>query len=434
MSLQHSKSVNREILTLAVPFIITNIANPLMGLVDTGIAGHLGQEAHQAAIGVGANIMNMIYWLFGFLRMGTVGETAQAYGRGDSRAMSATLWRGWLAAFTIGIAIALLHNPIANIALKFMGSSPQVNLLATQYLDIVLWGAPAVMMTYVVTGWLPGMQSAAKPMTIALTVNILNVVLSPLLAVKMGLGIKGLAIGTLASQLAGIMLGTIMCLRYRLKVPALSIILNGKEIKRFFSINTDIFLRTLCLIAVTAWFTRAGARLGDTILAVNSILMQLFLLFSYFTDGFAYAAEALTGRFIGAGDRHALKRCIKHLLAWGGAIALLFTVIYAVAGDACIAVLSDKEGIRQVAHDFVPWIATVPLAGFMAFTWDGIFVGATATRGMLVSILIATVLYFAIYAVLSPLWGNHALWLAFIAYLLTRGIVQHILWKRRYML
>lgn len=399
-----------------------------MGLVDTAIAGHLKGDAQLAAIGLGSNVFNMLYWLFGFLRMGTVGLTAQAYGAGDARAQSTALWRGWMVGLAIGVLIVLFHRPFISRALLFMSPDAEVVPYAREYLSIVMWGAPAVMITYVVSGWLPGMQSSRKPMTIAIFVNVLNIVVSPLLAFGLDMGLRGVATGTLVAQWAGAILGVVMCLRYRLPFPGIRAVMALKELKAYFSLNVDIFLRTLCLIGVTAWFTRAGARLGTEVLAANSVMMQLFLFFSYFTDGFAYAAEALVGKYLGARDGFGLRDCVRHLLGWSTAIAVVFTVIYAVGGNWIVSLLSDSEAVRATARDYIYWIVTVPLCGYLAFTWDGIFTGAMATRRMLVAMAAATAIFFGTFWLLRSSWGNHALWLAFILYLLTRGVGQWLLW------
>ncbi len=426
------RQLDREILALAVPSVIANITTPLLGLVDSAITGHLGSESYIAAIAVGASMFNLLYWLFAFLRMGTSGLTAIATGQGDSRQQALILYRGLLVAATVSILMIVLSRPVADGLLMFLDPDPTTATLARRYFNTVVWGAPAVLATYVLTGWFLGMQSSRRPMIISITINVINIVISPLLAFGAGMKLDGVAAGTLSAQWAGVIIGLLMCVRYRLPEVTLREIIDTSRLKRYFAVNRDIMLRTACLIAVTLWFTREGARQGETILAVNALLMQLFILFSYMIDGFAFAGEALVGRFTGCGDSNALRRCIKALMMWGTALAMLYTIIYFLCGDLILGILTDNAIVKEAAGDYLPWAMTVPIAGFAAFIWDGVYIGATATRGMLKAMFMAMVTFFAIYFALRYTLGNHALWLAFIAYLLVRGIAQTILWRRHY--
>lgn len=413
-----------------MPSIIANITTPLLGLVDTAITGHLGSDTFIAAIAVGSSMFNLLYWIFAFLRMGSSGLTAIATGRGDAREQALILYRGALVALTAGLAMIAASPLIVEGMLWFLAPDSATATLARRYFSIVIWGAPAVLGTYVLTGWFLGMQSSRRPMVISITINIINIAISPVLAFGLGMKLDGVAIGTLTAQWAGLLTGIAMCARYRLPRVTFRAIIDRTALKRYFSVNTDIMLRTACLIAVTMWFTREGARQGELMLAVNALLMQLFILFSYMIDGFAFAGEALIGKFTGSGDLDALTRCIKALMKWGAALATLYSIAYFVAGDAILSILTDSDKIRQAAADYKPWAITVPLAGFLAFIWDGIYIGCTATRGMLKAMFIAMLVFFATYQLLRPALANHALWIAFLAYLLTRGIVQTLLWPR----
>lgn len=421
--------LSRRILAIALPAVVANITTPLLGLVDTSVTGHLDSDVYLAAIAVGTSIFNLLYFPFAFLRMGTSGMTAQALGRGDMRACSDNLYRGIGAALLASLLIIALQRPVLDVMLRFMSTDAATSRCIARYFSIVVWGAPAVLTTYVITGWLLGMQSSRKPMVISIIINVVNIAVSPLLAFAAGMKMDGVAAGTLAAQWVGAVVGVAVCLGYRLRRPGRSIV-GVSDLKRFFSINADIFLRTLCLVAVTIWFTRAGARQGELTLSANALMMQLFILFSYLTDGFAYAGEAICGHL--AGERRAgeLRRCVRLLLRWGLAMAAAFSTVYFVAGGQILRLLTDRGDILAAARDYLPWIATVPLAGFLAFTWDGIYIGLTATRYMLASMAASMALFFALYFTLIAPLGNHALWLAFVAYLLSRGLLQSLLWPR----
>ncbi len=417
-------SLNKPILTLAIPAIVANITTPLLSLVDIAIVGHLGSAAFVGAIAVGGSLFNMLYWLFGFLRFGTSGLTAQAVGANDSAGRTLVALRALLIAIGFGVALILLQLPIGKLALNLMDPDTTTRQLAGLYFSTLIWGAPAVLVQYALTGWFVGSQDTRTPMFISLAINVINIGASLLLVYVFELGIRGVALGTLIAQWSGCLLALA---KARLKPRPLRQILNRSEMRRFFGVNVSIFLRTVCLIAVTVWFTRAGARQGEIILAVNTLLLQLFTLFSYFMDGFAFAAEALCGKLYGAGNRDGLKRMIRRFMSWGGAVALLFTALYAVGGAEFLRLLTNDDTVLNAAGEFRLWGIAIPLAGFMAFTWDGIVIGLTKTRLMLISMAVATAIFFALWALLEPLLGNHALWLAFIAYLLTRGILLALL-------
>ena len=415
---------DREILHLAVPSIVTNITTPLLGLMDVAITGHMGSAAYIGAIAVGGSMFNMLYWLFGFLRMGSSGMTAQAYGNRDTYRQSVILKQALTAGAIVALAMIILQHTICSLALDFMDVDPETRRLAARYFLILIWGAPATLCLYALTGWYLGMQNSRIPMWVSIFINISNIAVSLLLVYGFGLGIEGVAYGTLSAQWLGFILAMSICIhKYRIRHTGWSDIMQIDSLKRFFSVNTDIFLRTVCLVAVTVWFTRMGAMQGETMLAVNALLMQFFTLFSYFMDGFAFAGEAMTGKYIGRRNDSMLRLTIRHLCLWGIGIATLFTLIYAFGGNLILRLLSSETTVVNAASDFLPWIFTVPAAGFLAFTWDGIFIGATATRSMLMSMFGATAVFFITVMTLHPSLGNHSLWLAFILYLFTRGIM-----------
>lgn len=424
--------LNREILALSIPSIVTNITTPLLGLVDVAIVGHMGDPIFIAAIAVGGSMFNMLYWLFAFLRMGSSGMTAQAYGAGDSREMSLIFYRSLVVAAAASICMILLQGPIADGVLAFMDADPATRELARRYFSICIYGAPAVLATYALSGWFLGMQDSRAPMWISIVINLSNIAVSLLLVMVFRLQIEGVATGTLTAQWLGVAAGLLLCRRYRIHRPTLADILRWSGLRRFFAVNIDIFLRTLCLVAVTLWFTRVGAMQGTVMLAVNTLLMQFFMLFSFFMDGFAFAGEALCGRFVGARDRRSLRLCIIALFKWSVSLAALFTLLYFLGGEWFLSLLSGDAVVTDRAAEYFWWALAVPFAGFAAFTWDAVFIGDTRTRGMLLAMASATALYFLIYFLLFPRLGNHALWLAFTAYLFTRGLIQTLL-ARRYL-
>lgn len=425
-------SIHREILALSIPSIIANITTPLLGIVDVAIVGNMGSAVYIAAIAIGSTIFNMLYWPFAFLRMGSSGMTAQAYGANDNRQCSLVLYRSLIVAITVGLLIIALQYIITQCAIHLMDITGDTLLYSTKYLSICIWGAPAMLGSFALSGWFVGMQNSKATMWISIFVNLLNISTSIILVYGFNCGITGVATGTLVAQWGGFLLGlTIIKSKYRLEKASTRDILKRQELKRFFSINADIFLRTLCLVAVTMWFTRAGAQQGNVILAVNTLLMQLFMLFSYFMDGFAFAGEAMVGKYIGAKDNTNLNASIKALFQWGLGMALLFTSIYTLGGNSFLSLLSSDALVIQASADYFYWAVAIPLSGIMAFTWDGIFIGATRTRAMLLSMTIAMLCFFIIYFTLFHTMGNHALWLAFIAYLAIRGIVLNILYRQK---
>ena len=414
-------------MALALPAIISNITTPLLGLIDVAIVGHFGAASYLGAIAVGTTMFNMIYWLFAFLRMGTAGIAAQAHGADNLAEASATLRRGLLMAATFGSLMIALAIPLCSLALRLLHVESEVAPQAQTYFYIAIVGAPAVLGTYVLNGWLLGRQNTRIPMWIALMTNVANTTLSLFLVFCLGMRIEGVALGTAISQWLGFSACLIATIRkYRPQKVTFTVLLHRHALARLFKINSHIFLRTLCLVAVTMWFTRRGSEFGVTILAANALLIQLFMFFSYFSDGFAFAAEALAGKAVGANDLTTLHTVVKTSLRRGIEVAITFTIAYLLAGPFIISLLTDVPQVVASARTFLPWAVAVPLCGILAFIYDGIYIGLTNTRAMLLSIFFAMLIYFAVELTLSPTLGNHALWLAFILYLLARGIYLHI--------
>lgn len=422
------KHRDRQILQIALPSIVSNITVPLLGLIDVAIVGHLGSPAYIGAIAVGGMLFNIIYWIFGFLRMGTSGMTSQAFGKRDLTEVVCLLMRSVGIGLAVAFCLIALQIPIRQGAFLLIHPTDEVRILTTLYFHICIWGAPAMLGLYGLTGWFIGMQNSRIPMYIAITQNIVNIIASLSLVYLCGMKVEGVALGTLIAQYAGLFMGLALWWKHYGKLKRF--LKGGKNIwqkeamYRFFQVNRDIFLRTLCLVAVTLFFTSAGASQGEIILAVNTLLMQLFTLFSYVMDGFAYAGEALSGRYIGARNREAFTDTVRHLFGWGVVMAVLFTLVYALGGNAFLGLLTDDKEVIAAADTYFYWALAVPAVGIAAFIWDGIFIGATATRGMLLSMATAAISFFVLYYGLHPVLANHALWLAFLTYLLMRGVMQ----------
>ena len=421
--------MNRQILRLTLPNIITNITVPLLGMVDLAIVGHIGDATHIGAIALGTTIFNLIYWNFGFLRMGTSGLTAQAYGANNTDETLRILVRGITIALSAALLLLVLQVPIAQLARRLINRSPQLIALTLTYFYVRIWAAPATLGLYVLKGWFIGMQDSRTPMVIAILLNIVNILFSLLFVMVFHMDIAGVALGTVLAQYCGLLMA-IGCWLYKYghlrKHIHIKESLRWDDMKRFFHLNSDIFLRTLCLVAVFSFIPFISYHMGDDILAANTLLMQLFTLFSYIMDGFAYAGEALVGRFIGAEDEPSLRKVIRYLVYWGCGLTLLFTVLYIFYGEWILRLFTDKSEVVATAMSYMRWTAAVPVAGFAAFLFDGIYIGATASKAMRNIMFIATAVFFGGYYLLSPVLGNDGLWIAFLLFLIFRGALMWI--------
>lgn len=417
-------SIHHDILRLALPSTISNITVPLLGLVDLTIVGHLGSEVYIGAIAVGTMIFNVLYWLLGFLRMGNSGMTSQAFGRRDGKAVRTILVRSLLIATGMGVLFIVLQRPLCDVALWVMHPSAEIAAAAHTYFAICIWSAPAVLALYALNGWFVGLQTTKVPMFIALFQNVVNILLSVGFVIVMHMKIEGVAWGTMLAQWAGALLAAFLAYRKLHKQPLPQqphkIALRWMD---FFVVNRDIFLRTLFLVAVNLSFTSFGARSGDVVLSANTLLLTFFTLFSYVMDGFAFAGEALCGKSFGAANVQRFQTYVVQLMKWGLGMALLFSMVYFLGGHLLLRLLTNNESVLGMAAHFLGWVVLIPLAGFMAFVYDGVFIGATMTRHMLLSTLLSAAIFFATYALISSTLHNHALWLAFILFLLTRGLV-----------
>ncbi|MBQ9138319.1 MAG: MATE family efflux transporter [Alistipes sp.] len=427
--------MNREIFRIAIPNIISSITVPLMGIFSTAIAGHAGDSAATiGALAIGVSIFNFIYWNCSFIRMGTSGMTAQAFGAGDFRTTTAMLVRAVGISAVLGVAMLLLQYPLGELSLWMMNGSQMVS----DYFYARIWAVPAGIMLFGLNGWFTGMQNAVIPMCTSIFINILHVLLSLWFVFGYDMGIVGIAYASVVAQWSGMLLSLALLLIYfrgTLQRVDIAQVLDMRELKEFFAVNGDIIVRTFCIVAVYTFFTAASARMeSDIVLAVNTMLLQLFTLFSYMNDGFAYAAEALTGRFIGAKDESSLRHCIKLCVVWSLGTAFVAIALYVGWWENLIGMfVGDKTQLPQildVARQYIGWVIAIPMAAALPFLMDGIMVGATLTRILRNSMLLSTAAYFAIYYALQPIIGNDALWLAFTAYMALRGVAQYFMSSR----
>ena len=424
--------MNREILRIALPNIISNITVPIMGIVGTMIAGHLGDSvATIGALAIGVSIFNFLYWNCSFIRMGTSGITAQAYGAGDRRTTTLMLARATAVSLIVGIAMVILQKPLGEAALRLMNGNDMV----ADYFYARIWAVPAGVLLFGLNGWLTGMQNAVIPMVVAIIVNVIHIGCSLWFAFPLGMGIVGIAYASVVAQWMGVAItAAITWWHYGKGLVAISWreVWDTRAMREFFAINRDIIIRTLCVCAAYTFFTAASARMEDkTILAVNTILLELFTLFSYMNDGFAFAAEALTGRFIGARDGQALRLCVKRCMMWCVIICVIYVSLYVGWWRELLGLFvedgADAEQIIAYAGRYIGWIIIIPLAASWPFMMDGIMVGATQSRIMRNSMLWATAIYFTLFYSLEPLIGNNALWLAFTSYMFLRGVFQYFM-------
>ncbi len=461
-------SLNKQIVRLAVPSILANITIPLVGLVDTAIVGHISNAAAIGGIAIGTMLFDLLYWNFGFLRVGTSGMTAQAYGREkreysleDARKASYRTGRALQRRVECGEETSRLLKQSLTIAggaalliwaiqwffvtavLAVVPCSAEVAEMAKNYFYVRIWAAPATLSLMAFKGWFIGMQDTRSPMAVDILVNVVNMVASYLLAVYTPLGVVGVAWGTLIAQYSGLILAfALLAYRYRIQL-AWREMGWSKELQSFMRLNGNIFIRSLCFMVVYVGFTSIAGYYGDTELAVSSILMKLFMLFSFFVDGFAYAGEALVGKIIGEGKWKddvrctmydvrctELERCVRLLFRWSMGVGLFFTLIYALWGKECIGLLTDDKDVLAASIRYMGWLIAMPIISTLAFMWDGIYVGATAGKQIRNAMIYAAIAFVICYAGLHTVWGVQALYVAYFAHLLARVVYLSIGWKR----
>ena len=438
--------INKDILKLAIPSILANITVPLVGMVDIAVAGHLDTNAATmiGGIAIGSMLFDLLYWNFGFLRVGTGGLAAQAYGRGDRKECARIFARSIGIALACAFALIAIQWIFVKAAFLVVDCTPEVQELASRYFFIRIWAAPATLSLMAFKGWFIGMQDSVSPMTVDLTVNLMNVLMSFVLALGLGtyegMGFPGIAAGTVVAQYSGLAVALFLLLwRYRRNTLAhltgtdIKDLFKGSETRRFFVMNRDLFIRSLCFIAIYIGFTVISARYGDLLLAVSSIMMKLLMIFSYFTDGFAYAGEAMTGRYIGAKDEPMLRQTVRWTFIWSMSIALIFMLIYQFAGVPMLKMMTSDPSVVEAAREYIPWLLLMPVIGCAAFTWDGIYIGATASKAIRNSMLWAVVAFAGVWSVGIFCLGRfeverygyiamHILMAAYFAHLLARTL------------
>ncbi len=429
-------SLNRDILRLAVPNIISNLTVPLLGMADYALMGHLKTDSvvYVGAVALGTTIFNVLYMSLGFLRMGTSGFTAQSYGAGDKKALHLGLHRSLLVALGLALVILLLQYPIQWVAFRLLDGTPQVTHFARHYFYIRIFAAPATLMLYSFYGWYLGMQNARIPMTIAIVVNVLNIGLNFLFVFAFHMHSDGVALASVLAQYTGLFLAFwFLKKKYApyAKRLAVKMLVQKEGLLVFFRVNGDIFIRTLLLIFVLTFFTAVSARINDKILAVNTLLFQFFFFFSYFADGFAFAGEALSGKAKGAGSLSLLKTTVHHLFLWGMGIALVTSLLYFVGLKYFMLILTNNREILSLAARYYGWVVVLPVTSLAAFIWDGVYVGVTASRAMRNTMIVSALLVFLpAFYLLFPLYGNHGLWLALQLFMVSRGLSMWLMASR----
>jgi len=425
---------NRQILQLAVPNILSNLTVPLLSSVDTALVGHLSEVYYIGAVAVGSMIFNFVYWGFAFLRMGTTGLTAQAYGNQNQSEMFSILIRALIVALVSSLLLLLLQFPIVKFSLFLVQASPDVEYHAKIYFNIRIFAAPATLSLYAIYGWFLGMQNARYPLYIGLFVNLLNVLASLFFVIGLGMNSNGVALGTVIAQYAGLLLSVFLFLKsysYLNNQFNWQRILHLEELKRFFKLNFDIFVRTLLLIFVFSFFTAKSAEINDDILAANTILLQLWMLFSYGIDGFAFAAESLVGKYIGAKNEFDTKTIIKMIFYWGLGLGMIFTLIFLAFGKPIVSIYTNMEDVISLAMSFFTWTIFAPIVNSICYIWDGIYLGATASKAMRNSTFIAAIIIFLpTYYLFIDLLGNNGLWLAMILFMIARGLTLTFMAKK----
>ena len=423
---------DRRILRIAVPIVLANLSVPILGAVDTGVVGQLGEAAPIGAVGLGAIILASIYWIFGFLRMGTTGLVAQAVGARDLAESGAILTRGIMIGLAAGVVMVAAQAAIMGAAFRIAPASAEVEGLARAYLSIRIWGAPATIALYAINGWLIATERTRGVLVLQLWMNGLNIALDLWFVLGLGWGVKGVAIATLISEVSALALGLWLCraafsgAQWR-DWPR---VFERARLKRMWTVNSDIMFRTIALQAAMTGFLFVSAGFGDVELAANQVLWQFLMIAAYALDGFAFAAEALVGQAVGAGSVAAMRRASLRASIWGLGAASLMAAGFWLAGPAVIDLMALDAGVRATAREFLPFVVALSILGLGAYMLDGIFIGATGTREMRNTVILAVAIYGLIIWWAVPIWGNQALWTALIVLNLLRGVFLGLLYPR----
>lgn len=413
--------------------ILSNISVPLLGMVDTGVTGHLDSAIYLGAVAIGSTIFGFLYTGMNFLRMGTTGIAAQRYGADDNDGLRVSLGQALIVSLLIALALIALQIPIGALAMNLIGADPGVETYALQYFSIRIWSAPGTLANFVLIGWFLGLQNARVPLLIFFTINSTNIILDLLFVIVLGMKVDGVALASVIAEYTGLFVGlgfAARALRRRAGHWPFARLFNIRAYSAFFSVNAHLLVRTMALVFTFGFVTAQGARLGGLVLAANAVLMNLQNLTSFGLDGFAHAAEALVGKAVGEKRRNALERAVSLTLKWSLIFAGGFCAVYVVVGPSLIRVLTDLPDVREAAMRYLPWLIVSPLVSVWSFLYDGVYVGATRAREMRNIMLISTLCVFL------PAWyllqglGNHGLWLAFTLFMASRGIGMHF-WYRR---
>ena len=419
-----TKNEHKKVWRLAGPLIISNISVALLGVVDTAVVGHLQHAWYLGAVAIGSVVFDFLYWGMGFLRMGTTGVVAQIHGRNDNDEIRTALLHACVVALVISIVIILCRKPIVTAGLFLIGGSEEVTRYAEVYIRWAIWGAPAVLITMSLLGWLLGMQNARATLQIAVVVNLINIVMDMLLVFGLHMNVRGVALASVISQFGGLFLAAWFVSRELHRQPGRwlkSRILETGRLWKFLVLNQNIFIRTICLIFAFAFFTRQGAMQGDTVLAANAILLNFQAIMALGLDGFANAAEALVGKAIGAGDRKSFVDSVKTAAWWSVIVALGFSLAYSVGGKLFINIMTSIREVQFTSYEYLPWMMISPLISVWCFLLDGVFIGATRSREMRDMMLISTFMVFIPAWYVLQFLGNHGLWLAFMLFFAARG-------------
>jgi len=415
---------HRRVLNIALPIVLSNATVPILGAVDTGVVGQMGAAAPIGAVGIGATILTALYWIFGFLRMGTTGFAAQALGRGDHAEGAAILTRGLAIAALGGLAIIALQWPLFTLGFLLSPASAEVEGLARDYMAIRVWSAPALIAIYAITGWLIAAERTRAVLVLQLVMNGLNIGLDLLFVLQLGWGVEGVAIATFIAEWSGLVLGLWFC-RGAFASPAWrdwARVLAPASLRHFAQVNTDILIRSLLLQAIFVSFLLLGARFGDVPLAANQILLQFMSITAFALDGFAFAAETLVGQAMGARRRAALRRAAVLCSVWAFVSGALLAVVFAGFGGAIIDVMTTAEPVRETARIYLSYMVLAPVLGVAPFMLDGIFIGATRTRDMRNMMAVSALIYAVAAAMLMPIFGNHGLWVAMLVSFVARAV------------
>ena len=426
--------MNKQILKLAIPNIISNLAVPLLGVVDTALVGHMEGLSHLGAIAIGGMIFNFIYWGFGFLRMGTTGLTAQAFGRKNKSEIIHILARALIVAFFFAILLIIIHPLILKVSLQFVTTSPDIAKHTSVYFNIRIYAAPATLALYAFHGWFLGMQNARYPLYLAILTNVANLLLNLLFIKVYNMESEGIALGTVIAQYIGLIFAIAFFLnsynKY-LRGIVKSALLEFVQIRKFFSVNSDIFIRTLALIFTFTFFTAQSAKMGDDILAANTVLLQLWMIFSFGIDGFAFAAESIVGKYVGSGNKERLRTTVRNIFLWGVSLGILFSAIYFFGGELILNIFTDKPEILALCLFYLPWTVIAPTINSFCYIWDGIYIGATATKAMRNTMLVSTLIFFLPFFYVGGFYfGNHGIWMSMLIFMTARWITLHLLAKK----